>query len=166
MRKPAKKSLESLSDRDLLRTYVEVMELLRARKVVRSSNNPCADYAETLVARALGLTLAVKSRKSFDGVDRRGRRIEIKSRRVTAHNPSRQLSAIRGLPDRGFDLLAAVLFRPDFSVWKACLIPHAQVESASTFVARTNSWRFLLRDSVWHLQGVKDITKRIQEAQE
>jgi hypothetical protein len=158
-------NMEALSDRELLSTYAKVMDLLRARGVVRSANNPVADYAETLVARTLGLTLTSKSTKSHDGLTPDGRRIEIKARRLSGHNASRQLSSLRALPDQGFDALAGVLFHADFRIMKACLIPHAQIVENSTFVSHTNSWRFLLRDGIWLVPGVEDITEQLIRAQ-
>lgn len=157
--------MDQLSNRELLATYATVMDELRARGVVRSSNNPAADYAESLVCKALSLRPTTKSTKSHDGIAPDGRRIEIKARRPSIHNSSRQLSAIRALHDKGFDSLAGVLFLPDFRVWKACLIPHAQVLEQAVFVAHTNAWRFLLRDSIWALPGVEDITDKLIEAQ-
>jgi hypothetical protein len=64
-----------------------------------------------------------------------------------------------------FDYLAGVLFREDFQVSKACLVPVAQVRTHSEYIRRTNSWRFLLRDSVWDLPGVIDISSDVAAAQ-
>jgi hypothetical protein len=142
------------------------MEQLRQRGVVRSSNNPAADYAEWLCARALRLTLNVGSTAGYDGVDPAGRRVEVKGRRMTPHNRSRQLSAIRGMEHRHFDALAGVLFNADFSVMRAALIPYERVKEHGTPDEHTNSWRFLLTDAVWTLPGVEDITAKLQEAEQ
>jgi hypothetical protein len=32
-------------------------------------------------------------------------------------------------------------------------------------VERTNSWRFLLRDAVWSLTDVRDVTENLQKAE-
>jgi hypothetical protein len=145
--------------------YGDVMKELRARGLVRSSNGPGADYAEGLIAKAFKLELNVASTAGHDGVDSRGLRFEVKCRRLTGHNKSRQLSAIRGLEKKHFDYLAGVLFGHDFSVLRAALIPYRVVKEQANFVERTNSWRFLLRDSVWKLAGVKDITEKVRKAQ-
>jgi hypothetical protein len=50
-----------------------------------------------LVARAFKLTLNTASTAGHDGVDSKGKRFEVKCRRLSSHNKSRQLSAIRGL---------------------------------------------------------------------
>jgi hypothetical protein len=44
--------LGSLKDGELLLAYARLMEELRSRGIVRSSNNPVADFTEFLVARA------------------------------------------------------------------------------------------------------------------
>lgn len=159
------KAIDSLSDRRLLALYSDVMEELRGRGLVRSSNGPGADYAEGLIPKAFRLKLNVASTAGHDGVDSRGFRYEVKCRRLTEHNESRQLSAIRGLEKRHFDYPAGVLFNHDFSVFCAALIPYRVVKKHADFVERTNSWRFLLRDSVWDLAGVKDITAKVRKAQ-
>ena len=82
-----------------------------------------ADYAEGLCKLALNLTLADKCTTGYDGTDPTGKKIEIKARRLTKHNGSRQLSAIRGIDKQHFDYLAGVLFNADFTVLMGCLIP-------------------------------------------
>jgi hypothetical protein len=157
--------LRDLGDRDLLTLYVQVLDTLRARGTVRSTNNPVADYAEGLCATALQLTLASKSTTGYDAIDPSGQKIEIKARRITDHNPSRQLSAIRGLALKHFDFLAGILFNADFSVFKGCLIPHALISEHGTFTEHTNSHRFLLCDSIWSLPGARDITEELKAVQ-
>ncbi|HSQ81160.1 MAG TPA: hypothetical protein VLU54_08505 [Casimicrobiaceae bacterium] len=142
------------------------MEEMRRREVIRSSNNPAADYAEHLCVQALSLALARKSVKGYDATDAAGKRYQIKGRRLTRQNPSRrQLGALRELDEKPFDYMAAVLFNEDLTVRKACLLPRNQVQQHSAYVKRTNSYRFLLADSVWELHGVVDITKKVKAAQ-
>lgn len=154
--------LASLSNRELLKLYTELMAELRSRGIVRTSNGPGADVAEGLVAKALSLTLNTASTAGYDGIDPNGHRIEVKCRRLTRHNDSRQLSAIRNLESAHFDFLAGILFNEDFSVMKAALIPFQVVKDQSVFVKHTNGWKFVLRDSIWALPGVEDITDRLK----
>ncbi len=53
--------LAQLSDANLLALWADVMAELKSRDVIRSANNPVADYAERLVADRLGLALAPPS---------------------------------------------------------------------------------------------------------
>jgi hypothetical protein len=89
--------LESLSTQDLLQHYSRILDELRLRKVVRTSNSPIGDYAEWLIANQLGLTLVSNSTSGYDAVDVNGVKFQIKGRRLTPRNQSRQLSAIRNL---------------------------------------------------------------------
>ncbi len=158
-------AIDTLTVRELLKLHSSVLEALRTRGTLRSGNNPVADYAEGLCVRAFGWQLVTKSTKGHDAIDSAGQRIEIKARRITPQNASRQMSAIRGIQDQHFALLAGVLFDADFAVMKAALVPHAVVLAQSAFVKQTNSWRFLLRDSVWAEPGVVDITQKLKDAQ-
>jgi hypothetical protein len=156
---------DDLTNRELLVLYGKVLDTLRARGTTRSANNPVADYAEGLCKVALNLKLADKSTPGYDGTNPSGHKIEVKARRITKENGSRQLSAIRGIDSQHFDYLAGVLFNADFSVMKGCLIPYDAVKQHGKHTAHTNSHRFLLRDSVWSLPGVKDITEVLQSAE-
>lgn len=153
------------SIRELFSTYVSTLAELRKREVIRSANNPVADYAELLFMRAFNLNPAPGSTKGYDASDEFGRKYEIKGRRPTSDQPSRQLSALRELDKKHFDFLGGVLFAEDFSVLRACLIPHTQVLALSTYTSHTNSWRFLLRDSVWQVDGVIDATEALRGAE-
>lgn len=159
-------ALSQMETPALLALFAGVMEELRQREVCRSSNNPVADYAEFLVARALGLELAPKSSTGFDAEGEQGRRYEIKARRPTKHNRSRQLSPIRGLDEKHFEYLVGVLFNDDFSVQRACLIPHGIVQEVATYRKHVNGWILHLAESLWNVEGVEDITPQLQLAEQ
>lgn len=149
---------------ELFQLYTGVLDELLARCIVRSTNNPVADYAEHLVVEALGLSCASKSTKGYDATDPEGRKFEIKARRVTKRNKSRMSSAIRDLESRHFDFLAGVLFKEDFSFDKACLVPYEVVVSQAIFRGHVNAHVLMLCDSLWFLDGVVDISKAIRIA--
>lgn len=151
--------LRELSTAELLDLDSRFMEELRERGVLRSSNNPTGDVAEYLCCTAFGWALAPNSEKHFDATGQDGIKFQIKARRVTRHSNSRQLGALRDLDKIGFDHLAGVLFNENYTVLRAAIIPHQQILNGSKFVARTNSWRFFLRDEVWRWPGVKDVTE-------
>jgi hypothetical protein len=150
--------LSQLDNRQLLEAYCALMFELRERGVVRSSNNPIADYTETLVCNALGLTLETQSKAGYDATDGTGTRFQIKGRRLTAHNASTQLSAIRNLNQRPFDVLAAVVYTSDLSVLYAALIPVELVLEAARFSKHSNSHVFMFKRSVLDDPRVTDIT--------
>jgi len=156
--------LDSLSDRQLLDLHCSVMEALRLRGVVRSSNSPVADHTETIFARALAAKLATNSQSGYDAVGQDGTRYQIKGRRLTARNGSTQLSAIRNLAASPFDHLAAVVCDDRLAVQYAALIPIDVVTRLSRYHARTNSSTLHFRRSVLNETGVVDITSLVQAA--
>ncbi|WP_026784414.1 hypothetical protein [Pleomorphomonas koreensis] len=157
--------LEHLSAKELLRLHAGILDELRRREVVRSSNGPAGDYAELLFSRAFGWTLETNSSAGYDAVDDRRLRYQIKCRRVSARNPSRQLSALRNLLNDPFDILAAVLLDENFDVSRAALIPISTVIEKSVYTRHVNAHRFMLRDSVWAIPGVVDVTEKVRQAQ-
>lgn len=101
---------------DLLALHAKIMDELRARNIVRSSNNPVGDVAETLFCRAFGWKQSGNSSRSVDAIGRGGKRYQIKGRRLSRLNASRQMSAIRNLDGAPFDFLAGVLFAADYTI--------------------------------------------------
>jgi hypothetical protein len=159
------RDLRKLTPPELLVMHAAVSEELRRRGVTRSSNNPVGDLAEHLFCRAFGWKQAPNSMRDADATDDAQVRYQIKGRRLTSYNKSRQLGALRDLPAQGFDVLAAVLFREDYRVLRAALIPHTRVIGLAKRVDRTNSWRFLLRDAVWSVADVSDVTENLQKTE-
>ena len=151
----------------LLRLHGLILAELRERKVVRSSNSPGGDYAEFLFARSFGWTLNGNSSSGYDAKDRSGTRFQIKCRRLTKHNSSRQLSALRQLPEKKFDFLAGVLFNEDYTVFRAAIIPHELLVGPHVrFSSHVNAHLFRLHDDVWKLRGVEDVTAQLRDAAE
>lgn len=146
----------------LLKQYADSIDELRNTGVIRSKNNPLADYSEWICAQALGLTLCRKSTKGHDAVDVHGAKYEIKARRLTSDNGSRQLSALRSLDGNHFDYLVGVLFSRDFTVKRGALIPWNIVYELATFKPHTNAWILQLRDQVWQADGVIDVTPQLR----
>jgi hypothetical protein len=153
--------LSLLTPSELLKLHALVAEELRLREITRSSNNPTGDLAEYLFCKAFDWTRACNSHANVDAIGKDQRRYQIKGRRITRHNQSRQLSAIRDLAGCHFDFLAGVLFSEDYSILRAAIIPHAVVMEHATFVTRTNSHRFILRDNVWDAPGVTEVTQQL-----
>jgi hypothetical protein len=158
--------LSGRSTADLLALYGSILNVLRERGITRSENPPTGDYAELLAARAFGLTLTTKSSSALDGTDSSGVAYQVKGRRMTRWNGSRQLSAIRGLdaPTQPFEFLLGILFRADYTIMRAALIPFDQVLPRATFQPHVNGWRFMLNDIVWSLDGVRDVSEEIRLA--
>jgi len=155
-------NLSGLSPVQLLALHARLSDELRDRGITRSSNNPTGDVAEYLFCKAFGWTRAGNSHANVDAVDSDGTRYQIKGRRPTRHNKSRQLSAIRDLHGGNFDFLAGILFNENFTVLRAALIPHSVAMDRAKFVKRTNSHKFMLSDDIWSAEGVRDVTQQLQ----
>ncbi len=157
--------LEKLSPPELLSLHAAIAEELRRRNILRSSNNPTGDLAEYLCCRAFGWTQTGNATRDVDAIGADKLRYQIKARRMTSHNKSPQLGALRDLPEKRFDFLVGVVFHEDYRVRRVAIVPHARVCEIATPVERTNSYRFLLRDSVWAFPDVRDATAEVQAAE-
>jgi len=159
-------NLKDAGTPELLSLFAQVLDQLRDREVVRSGNDPVADYCESLVVRALNLARKGGSNKGCDALDDlTGKRYEIKGRRITRFNPSTQLSVFRELDSCHFDYLAGVLLDSDFTVTRACCVPWAVVKECATYRNHVNGWIMHLAPSVWERSGVRDITQELKRAQ-
>ena len=164
---PDANPLAGSSTSELLRLYGSILTALRTRGIDRSENSPVGDYAEHLASRAFDLTLTTNSAIGYDGVDAAGVRYQVKGRRITPWNRSRQLGAIRGLGPTSsdpFDVLVGVLFNGDFTVLRAALIPVSVVRTNAKAQPHVNGWRLMLTDGVWLLPDVVDATEQVRAA--
>jgi len=150
-------SLKDFSPKELLQLTGKILDELSAREIVRTSNNPVSGYTEWLVSNRLGLTLCGNSEKGYDSTDKAGVKYEIKARRVTPTNKSRQLSAIRDIDGEHFNFLIAVVYNKDFEVILAVKIPRSVVVAKSSYVKSTNSFKLMAEDGLKDEPGVEDI---------
>jgi len=154
-------NLREQSIKELLQLQSQVINELQRRKIVRTKNNPLGDYTEWLVAKGLGLELANNSAAGYDGVDSEGIKIQVKGRRVTSDNKSRQLGAIRKLEAKDFDQLAAVIFDENYEIIDALLIPHEVISEYAKYRKHTNAYVMHLKGPILSDPRVKDIKKLI-----
>lgn len=140
---------------ELFRLYRGILGELRNRGVVRTENAPAGDYAEYLVAAALGGELAPNSERSWDVKITTGERLQVKSRVVSSPPRSSQLQLS---PFRSFDFDEAVvvLFSDaDYTVVAAVRLPRHVVEEAGRFSAHVNGHIVHARPSLLeHEEGV------------
>ena len=150
---------ETLTVPELLRCFANILDELKERKVVRTRNNPVADYAEWLVTQQLGLSLERSSKRGYDAIDQNGKRYQIKSRRLDPTNESKLLSVIRNLDTNEFDYLVGVLFNRDFTVKEAYKIPHGVIREHARFSEHVNGHLLHLQGEVLTARGVENITE-------
>ena len=155
--------IQEMTVGELLTSHVQIGDALRSKKVLRSANTPTGDFAEYLFCTAFNWSQAPNSKAGYDAHGEDGRRYQIKGRRLGRHTtPSRQLSAIRDLDDRPFDILAAVLFGHYYNVLKAALIPFSVVKRNARHQRHVNGHILDLQDDVWEIEGVVDVTSEIR----
>lgn len=154
-------NLKQMGVKELLQLQASITKELKSRGVVRTQNNPLGDYTEWLVAKALDLELEANSKAGYDGVDKNGTRVQIKGRRVTPTNNSRQLSAIRKYEEKDFDELAAVIYDENFNVIEALLIPHGVVGEYASFREHVNAHILILKGPILSDPRVKCIKQAV-----
>ena len=66
-----------MSVEQLLVLQSSIVDELLKRKVARTKNNPLGDYTEWLVSKVLKLKLADNSSAGFDGIDKKGNKIQV-----------------------------------------------------------------------------------------
>lgn len=157
-----KNELSSYSVSGLLEQYAKIMKELKDRGAVRTKNNPCADYAEWIVSTRMKMELAPNSKAGYDAKDNKGVKYQIKSRRMTPDNHSRQMGVIRNLDKKKFDSFIGVLFDEYFNVQEAYMVPHEVIGKYSRFSEHQNGHIFHLRGAVLSDSKIKDLTNLLQ----
>lgn len=154
--------IKKMTFAELLALHAQIEEELRARDILRSANKPTGDFAEYVFCSAFGWEREPNSKKGYDATDNIGTRYQIKGCRMHRGRKDRQLSVLRDLKSRPFDILAGVLFADDYQVLRAALIPWAVVDERATYSTRQKGHIFHLRDEVWLLDGVRDVADMVR----
>jgi len=154
--------LKPFSELELLQLNAATIGELKRRGVVRTNNKPTGDYAEHLFCTAFGWAQQNNSTKSYDAVSPDGMTYQIKARHFSGGKSSRQLGSIRSFD---FDYLAAILFRENYFVERAIIIPVASIKGETHRSTHTNSELFYLEDYIWDWPGIQDATETLRQAQ-
>lgn len=154
-------NLKELKVKELLQLQASITNELIDRGIVRTQNNPLGDYTEWLVANALGLKLEANSKAGYDGINDDGIRVQIKGRRLTPKNQSRQLSAIRKYDEKDFDELAAVIYNENFEIIEALLIPHDVIGDYASYRKHVNAHILILKGPILTDLRVKSIKNKL-----
>ena len=88
---------------------------------------------------------------------------ELLRRHVPRPGPGqRKLSVIRS---RDFDHLVVVLFTSEYWVWKAVQLPVEGVLGNARWQKHVNGWVFHSKDSLLKMEGAKDLTTVLHDAE-
>jgi hypothetical protein len=155
-------NLENHTIKELLKLHSQVITELRHRDVLRTENNPVGDYTEWFVAKCLKLDLKNNSSSGFDAKDNKGTRYQIKGRRITPNNKSRQLSVIRNLNQKEFDILVAVIFDGEYEIIEAISIPQEIIADYARFNPHQNGHILHLKGPILSDKRVTNIKKLLK----
>jgi hypothetical protein len=151
-----------MSVQDLLAHSAAVLVELPRREIVRTDNAPLGDVAERIVFEAYGGVLSANSGKSYDLLDARERRVQVKARTIENNKPGAALFSIF----RSFDFDVAVflvLDRPA-EIIHAIEVEVGTVQELATFRQRINGYtvpvRKLMSESILGL----DVRNELQSA--
>lgn len=158
--------VSTFSESDLFSFYRAILAELKSRGVIRTENAPVGDYAEYLVAAALGGRLAPKSEKSWDVVLRDdGEKLQVKARVVSdpAEPGQLQLSPFRSFD---FDFAVIVLLSTtDYAVVRASKVPRHVVESSAVYRQHVNGKVLFARPEIMGHPLATDLTATLRAAQ-
>ena len=101
-------------------------EQLKREDVIRSDNTITSDLGEYVCRKLMKLRLAPNSNKGYDAI-KSSRKYQIKTRRMTRRNSSKQLGSFRDLKKRLFDYCLIVLLNKDYDVIGIWQATHAQI---------------------------------------
>ena len=157
--------LSTLSESGLFSLYRAILAELKSRDLIRTENAPAGDYAEYLVATALGGQLATNSEKSWDVLGEDGEKLQVKARVVSdPPQPGQlQLSPFRSF---GFDSAVIVLLSAtDYAVSRASKVPRHVVESSAVYRQHVNGKVLFARPEIMQHPDATDLTTTLREAQ-
>jgi hypothetical protein len=157
--------LSTFSEPDLFSLYRAILSELKRRGVIRTENAPVGDYAEYLVATALGGQLAPNSEKSWDVLGKDRKRLQVKARVVSdlAEPAQLQLSPFRSF---GFDSAVIVLLSAtDYAVSQASKVPRYVVESSAIYRQHVNGKVLFARPPIMGHPDATDLTATLRAAQ-
>lgn len=116
-----------------------------------------------MVAKALNLQLARNSSAGYDGIDANGIKYQIKGRRITSGNKSTQLSAIRNLHGKDFDVLVGLIFDEEYQISVSVQIPQEVVGEYAEYREHVNGHILHLRGRILEDKRVKNIRNLFDE---
>jgi hypothetical protein len=157
--------LPAFSESGLFSLYRAILRELKGRGVIRTENAPAGDYAEYLVAAALGGQLAPNSEKARDVPGGDGEKPQVKARVVPdpAEPGQLQLSPFRSF---GFDSAVIVLLSAaDYAVSRASKVPRHVVESSAVYRHHVNGKVLFARPQIMNHPDATDLTAALRAAQ-
>jgi len=118
-----------------------------------------------MVCEKLRPSFQSKSKKGYDAIDEKtGIRYQIKARRLTVYNRSRQLSVIRNLDQKLFDYLIAVFFDELFNLAEMWKVPQETTPKHARYSPHQNGHILTLTGEVLEDEMVTRLFSRLDIA--
>lgn len=155
------KELKDMTEKELMIYNSKIMNELKTREIIRTKNNPIADYCEWLVAKKFGWELQNSSNAGFDVIDSDGLRVQIKCRTLEKGKGTRQLGVIRKLDNDTFDYLIALLFDESIEVVHGYKISKDLIKQYSKFSEHQNGHILYLKGDLLNDKKLINITQNL-----
>lgn len=152
--------VKTLSAFQMMQLQTQLQDELAARKIVLNPSQPVGDYAIHLACTAFDLRREPPATSGYDASNSENLRYQIKYRRLSGPQDTRQLNAIKGVEQRKFDFLIGVLFNPDMTILRAAMM---SFDVAASKVDKEKI--LLLSNKIFDAEGVFDVTDKLKAAQ-
>lgn len=149
--------LSGMTARELMQTEAAINTELRARGLVRTSNKPLGDVAESIVHRARGGQLEPNSTRSHDITAPDGTTIQVKAMGLRTAGNNAKFSPFRSL---SFTTAVFLLFDASYDLTEAWEVPAALI-AETPHVAHINGRMASLR---WVRDHGADVTAEMASA--
>ena len=147
-------------DRNLISSWLKYNKALQSiSAIMGGTKNIVGEFAEKLASLYYKSDQLTASHPSCDIVDRKGRRIQVKSRRLENIRAT-QLNVIRSWE---FDILMVILFSEDGDILKAIEISSEDAQKYAKFNEHQNGWIITTSDNFLEGNDVKDITQKLRK---
>lgn len=107
---------------ELLKLHGEILQELKRQGVVKTRNQPIADYSKWLVRTRLNLKEVKNPNEKYDAYDNSGIKYLVRSRQVIGDNLA-LFSVIRKIEERNFDYVVVITYDEEYKIADAYKIP-------------------------------------------
>ena len=156
------KKIKTMNEKDLLKLHSNILLELKNRNVIRTLNNPIADYCEWIISQKFGWKLENNSKSGYDCIDNDNKKVQIKCRKIENLKGSRQLGIIRNLDTEPFDYLIAVIFNNQYEILEAYKIPNILIKKYAKFNKYQNGFILQLKGAILSDAQIINITQELK----
>lgn len=146
-------------DKNIIPAWYKYNKALKSiSNIMGGTKNIVGEFAEKLACLYYKSDQLTASHPSCDLIDRDGRKIQVKSRRLK-NICTRSLNVIRSWD---FDVLLVILFSEDGDILKAIEISSEDAKKCAKFNKHQNGWIITTSHAFLEGEDVKDITQKMK----